>query len=215
MSQTEIYFVKKRESARVKKSKAGSASRRVGTMKPQENRLNQTAGQGLIEPLCLQIEHALGAHVEQQVEYAEVRLKAVALLIHLIISLWSEHRVGHAVLRAYGVAVVVDAHAFGLVAEHVARSRLHMRLYVDEFAHFGTYLSVEIVKEGPLLLKKRPDVVGIILKERRLAVGAHQRVPVYVAPVAVVAYAHILHEALWHLPLFIGPLAVAITQRLR
>ena len=45
------------------------------------------------------------------------------------------------------------------------------------------------------LLIKRTEVIGIILKERALAVGRLDGIPMYVTPIAMVADADIAHQA--------------------
>ena len=55
---------------------------------------------------------------------------------------------------------------------------------------------VKIVEELPPLLEKGVQVVGVILKERRFAVGRLQRIPMQSPPLAVVADADVARERL-------------------
>ena len=55
---------------------------------------------------------------------------------------------------------------------------------------------VEVCKELPLLLVEWGEVVGIILKERRLPITTLERHPMLVTPVAVVADTYVAHQRL-------------------
>ena len=65
---------------------------------------------------------------------------------------------------------------------------------VQPLAHQPCDFHVEIIEEIPPFLKKWIQVVGIIFKERRLAIGRLQRIPVQATPIAVVADAQVAHE---------------------
>ena len=156
-------------------------------------------------------EDGLGAHVEQQVEHAEVGPEAVAAGEDLIVGPRLEGRVGQRVLGVDGVAVVVGHRAAGLGPGQrgrgaVARGRAWRHggavgrgvadggVYVEQAAHRFADGLVEVAQVLPAALEEGAQVVGVILEEGRLAVGRHQGVPVQMAPVAVVADAHVARE---------------------
>ncbi len=66
---------------------------------------------------------------------------------------------------------------------------------IQEFAEFVGDGHVEIKEVLPAILKERLQVVHIVIKEGAVAIGAHQGVPVQVAPVAVVTDADIRDES--------------------
>ena len=71
-------------------------------------------------------------------------------------------------------------------------------LYVEEFAYLLTYIEIEINEICPPFLKKRTDIIGIILKEGREIVGTLKRIPMHMSPVVT----HYLLSAMvslhWH-----------------
>ena len=78
-------------------------------------------------------------------------------------------------------------------------------LYVEEFAYLLTYIEIEINEICPPFLKKRTDIIGIILKEGREIVGTLKRIPMHMSPVAMVADTYVTHYLLsamvslhWH-----------------
>ena len=160
-------------------------------------------------PLCLfltfllyKIEDAFGSHVEQQVENAEVGQEAGLLLIHLVIAVRHEVGIGCGMLGIDSRSEVGEwCRLEGWRDEIGCQS--DRRMNVDEFAHFYADGLVEIEQKRPSLLKERAQVIGIVFKERGVAVGRLQGLPVHVAPVAVVADECILHamtilERDWH-----------------
>ena len=66
---------------------------------------------------------------------------------------------------------------------------------IQEFAEFVGDGHIEVEQVLPPLLKERTDIIYIIIKERTVAIGTHQGIPVQVAPVAVVADADIRDES--------------------
>lgn len=68
---------------------------------------------------------------------------------------------------------------------------------IQEFAEFVGDGHVEIEQVLPSLLKERADIIYIIVKERTVAIGTHQGIPVQVAPVAVVADADVFEGGWW------------------
>jgi len=142
-----------------------------------------------------EIEDAFITHVEQEVEDRKVGQEAMLLLIHLIIRLGLEIRIRQRVLGADRLAKVDFR---GRRKEEGGRSILRGQgdfgLDVDQFAHFSPNGLVEIEQIVPTLFEERTDVVLIIFKEGRLAVGTLQGVPMQMPPVAVVADARILDE---------------------
>ena len=66
---------------------------------------------------------------------------------------------------------------------------------IQEFAEFMGDGHIEVEQVLPPLLKERADIIYIIIKERTVAIGAHQGIPVQVAPVAVVTDADIRDES--------------------
>ena len=65
-------------------------------------------------------------------------------------------------------------------------------IYVEQAAQERLQCQVVVGQVLPLLLIEWSEVVSVILKEGRLPIAAHQRVPVLVAPVSVVADAYVL-----------------------
>ena len=54
---------------------------------------------------------------------------------------------------------------------------------------------VKVEQVLPLQLKEGADIIYVVIKERTVAIGAHQGIPVQVAPVAVVTDADIRDES--------------------
>ena len=71
-----------------------------------------------------------------------------------------------------------------------------MGMDVEQFAHFLGDSHIEIEEIFPAGFKERADVVFVELKERALAVGTLQRIPMFRAPFAMIADANILDEPL-------------------
>lgn len=66
---------------------------------------------------------------------------------------------------------------------------------IQEFAEFVGDGHIEVEQVLPPLLKERTDIIYIVIKERTVAIGAHQGIPMQVAPVAVVTDADIRNES--------------------
>ena len=66
---------------------------------------------------------------------------------------------------------------------------------IQEFAEFMGDGHIEVEQVLPPLLKERADIIYIIIKERTVAIGAHQSIPMQVAPVTVVTDADIRDES--------------------
>ena len=66
---------------------------------------------------------------------------------------------------------------------------------IQEFAEFVGDGHVEVEQVLPALLKERTDIIYIVIKERTVAIGAHQGIPVQMAPVAMVADVDIRDES--------------------
>ena len=79
----------------------------------------------------LKIQHALVAHVEEKVEYAEVWYEAVLALIYLVIAARYELRVVQRVLGPYHVTVVCRAGKGTVIGRYILRGRLDARFYAD------------------------------------------------------------------------------------
>ena len=101
-----------------------------------------------------------------------------------------------------------------------------MGMDVEQFAHLLGNGHIEIKEKLPTVFKKRADIVFVKLKERTLAIGTLQCVPMLRAPFAVVADADILDFCFAQgYPFPTGastgtvsactPWVVAMTQRLR
>ena len=85
------------------------------------------------------------------------------------------------------VAEVRDAEVASFLSADIMVCERNVRFYVEQFAHLPADVHVEGIQVSPFPGEERFDVVGIVFEERRLTVCALQCVPVYVAPVAVVA----------------------------
>ena len=66
---------------------------------------------------------------------------------------------------------------------------------IQKFAEFMGDGHIEVEQVLPMLLKERTDIIYIVIKERTVAIGTHQGIPVQVAPVAVVTDADIRDES--------------------
>ena len=62
---------------------------------------------------------------------------------------------------------------------------------VKQLAHQECDFHIEIVEVLPPALKEGAQVIGIMLEERRLAIGSLQGIPMQSSPVAVVADAYV------------------------
>jgi len=70
----------------------------------------------------------------------------------------------------------------------------HMGLNIYQLAYLLSDGLVEIEQIVPALLEERPQVVLVIVKERRLAIGTLNSIPVQMSPVAMVADAEVLYQ---------------------
>ena len=145
----------------------------------------------LSEILWSEIKDALVALVHQQVEDAEVRQEATALRKHLIIRLGSEVWVRHRVLRTYCVTEIISLRATSITK--ILRVP-HNGMDVEQLTHLPHDCLVEVNEKFPSALEERSQVIGIELKKRLLTISAAQGMRVEVAPVAVVADAHVACE---------------------
>lgn len=75
---------------------------------------------------------------------------------------------------------------------------------IQEFAEFVGDGHVEVEQVLPVLLKERADVIYVVIKERTVAIGAHQGIPVQVAPIAVVTDTYIRDESGAIIPFILG-----------
>ena len=71
--------------------------------------------------------------------------------------------------------------------------KLHHPFKPQQFAHHSMQTQIEIHEEAVLLLVETGKVIGIIFKERALAIGTDYCIPMLMAPIAMFAYAHIAH----------------------
>ena len=69
-----------------------------------------------------------------------------------------------------------------------------MGLNIYQLAYLLSDGLVEIEQIVPALLEERPQVVLVIVKERRLAIGTLNSIPVQMSPVAMVADAEVLYQ---------------------
>ena len=131
-----------------------------------------------------EIEHGLVAHVEQQVEDAKVGLKAMTAGKHLVIGLGREREVGPGMLGMDGKAQVVDVLSGG---ETVGwRKNFDVGADVKQFANLARDGHVKVEKALPVVLfEEHSQVVGIVKKERTVAVSRAECLPMNVAPVAM------------------------------
>ena len=112
------------------------------------------------------------------------------LLKDLPISARLKIAVGLGVLGIDNLTIVVVA------LPHIVRCIFHLRLNIYQLADSLTNGLVEVDEEVVALLEERTDIVSIILKERTLAVGRHERIPVNASPLVMVADAEIFHQGL-------------------
>ena len=66
---------------------------------------------------------------------------------------------------------------------------------IQEFAHFLCDGHVEIKEVFPVVIIERLQVVHVVIKEGAIAIGAHQSIPMQVAPVAMVTNADIRNKS--------------------
>ena len=65
---------------------------------------------------------------------------------------------------------------------------------IDEFADFLADSLVEVNQKVVFLLEEGMQVVSVILKERALAIGTLQGIPMYATPLVVVADAQVFYK---------------------
>lgn len=90
------------------------------------------------------------------------------------------------------VGVLYLREVLGKGVAHEGLRTVASGIYVEQAAQERLQCQVVVGQVLPLLLIEWSEVVSVILKEGRLPVAAHQRVPVLVAPVSVVADAYVL-----------------------
>ena len=142
-----------------------------------------------------EIKNTLVAHIEQQVEHTEIGQKPMTPTIHLVILLGSKMFIRQGATRTDDITIVVGLSEAQIARRPIVVSRRDMRLNVEQLAHLGANLHIEIIKIGPLLFKERAQVIRIIFKKRRFDVCTLQGIPVKMPPVAMIADAHILYHA--------------------
>lgn len=81
-----------------------------------------------------------------------------------------------------------------LVFRQILLGECHLGTDVQQLADFLTDRFVIVYQVLPSLFEERTDIVLVILKEGRLAIGCCQGVPVQMSPVAVVTDADILNQ---------------------
>lgn len=96
-------------------------------------------------------------------------------------------------LRADSLAVVRQVEALVEGCGKVVGSLVDIWLEADQRAECVGDGGVEVEEVVPRPLEEGVEVIGIILEERALAIGRTERTPVYSAPVAMVADAHLTH----------------------
>ena len=120
------------------------------------------------------------------------------LFIDLIIALGSEFSVRKRLLWANSIAEILDFILFfQFFTLNIGFGDRNLRTDVEELYHLLCSFHVEIEEEFVFLFEEGADVVLIIFKERALAVGGEERIPVDVAPVGVVGDADGLHRQRW------------------
>ena len=142
----------------------------------------------------LQDEEALGSHVEEEVDDAEVGTEAPAVGKDLPVGGGTERGVvGVGVLGVDALAVVVGG--TGLTGPVVGGGH-EAGMDVDETAAEFDEAEIEIEEEREALLVEGAEGILIVEEEGGAGIGCREGVPVDAAPVAVVADTDILHQAL-------------------
>ena len=144
--------------------------------------------------------------------------------IDLVIGMGTEVGIGQGMLGPDGIAEIgrksdggirrgADTAALIVAGDggswRISVGRGDVGVDVEQLAHQQRNLHVEVVEKLPSPLEKGVQVVGVILKEGRLAVGCLQGIPVQPAPLAVVADAYVARER------FVGVVADGYGERLR
>ena len=151
----------------------------------------------------LEVEDTLVAHVEQQVEDAEIGKEAVLLLIDLPIRFRLEGWVWLRMLGTDGIAEVGKERNLPLPLSkggvlgcrnrkvvcwgEEGLSELDVGMDVEKFAHLAGDVEIEVEEVFPMVFEKGADVVDVVVEERAVAVGTAERIPVFRAPFAVIA----------------------------
>ena len=112
-----------------------------------------------------EIEDRFVAHVEEEVEDAEVGQETVFLLIDLIIGQRLEVGIGKGIFRTDGVTQVDSGGGL------VGGGELDVGVDVEEFAHLLYDVEVELEEGVPMVVEEGAQVVGVIVEEGALAVG--------------------------------------------
>lgn len=84
--------------------------------------------------------------------------------------------------------------SFSFFTQNIFIGNRNLRANVQKLYHLLSNLHIEIEEEFVFLLIEGADVVLVIFKERALAVGGEERIPVDVAPVGVVGNADVFHR---------------------
>lgn len=137
-------------------------------------------------------ENAFVAHVEEQVDDAEVGQEAVAAGIDLIVGVDTSVAVVGRQLRTDGVAAVVSGvGTVGRIMPGILTGEGDAGADVEQLAKHVADGFVEVEQVFPPAFKEGAQVVLVVFKERAVAVGRHDGVPVQMPPVTVVADADV------------------------
>ena len=110
------------------------------------------------------------------------------LLIHLIVRFGLKIRILYRMLGADYRAEIIPTPLGG------AGGGYDLRLNIQQFTHLFANRFVEIQQIIPSILKKWPYIILVILKKRRFPIRTHQRIPMQMPPVAVIANTNIFDK---------------------
>ena len=133
-------------------------------------------------------EYAFRPLVEKEVEDGQVSQETVFLLVDLVVASWLEVGVRCRVLGTDRSTVVNDRGGSVGLGEGDAW------LDVEKFAHLLADLLVEIKQERIAFIKEGADVILVVFKEGRLAIGRLQGIPMQTAPMAMIAQTDVLDQ---------------------
>lgn len=151
------------------------------------------------EIISQQVFYCFRTFVKEEVEDGEVGKETVALSVDLVVRLRREERVCLFGFRGDDVTVVKDG--LELVGGDEFLGEIEGNVEVEELAEEtgGGHVIVEEVGMADggcrtFIDEEGADVVPVVLEEGGLAIGGAERLPMEVAPVAVVGDADVLDE---------------------
>lgn len=112
---------------------------------------------------------------------------------HLIVATRSERWVRLRMFWYDGIAEICKFLA-KVSMSYIFCRQFYGRSYVEKRAERLAYLHVEIEQELIMAVEEGMEVVGIILKERRLAISTLQRIPMQLSPTPMVADAQVAYR---------------------